>query len=663
MSGFKTRTQVNENIVAMKRRGMTFAEISKEIHMPVGTIKTHYYLSTGQPTARVPESPYPRYDDPPEIEGDALIIPDAEIPFHHAEFLNRVLDLADKWQIKKLIWAGDAVHFDSLSGWEPNWTVKGNSGLTETDEKRLLDIALTLPKNYQQKMVDAITDIGGFVEERGFSGEMLYARKTLAAVNECFDDITWLLGNHECLDEETEVFADGEWKKHTELIPGKSKVLVFNDGVITEETITDLHIYDYSGPMYLTKTMLADFMVSPNHNILWHPQEGGWRFNSAKQLFDNDKRTRVYLPLAGKSNRNGCALSDDEIRIAGWIYTDCTINKRTGYYQFSQRKSKHKHITDILDRLKIEYSLYERERNTKQICGKELLKQPEAEVTISVLARDTNWLRSIVGDKEAIADWAWKLDDRQFDIFLYAFIDGDGSIHKSSNNSLMIYCNREKLAGQLQTLCILHGYRATISRYNGDNIRINITKHDTLTLDNGYSTHTTIVNYTGKIWCVTVPSSNFLVRRTGRPVFTGNSRLMRTINSPLEPNELLNLMNLENGRWQIAPYYYCWLNSDGVRYRICHPKSAGKGAAEQLASKFLTNILMGHSHLLRHDWDKSGQFYAIQMGHCVDEKLLAYASQRDTVRDSHKLGAVIIREGYPYLLHEHINWKRMEQMA
>jgi hypothetical protein len=338
MSGFKTRTQVNENIVAMKRRGMTFAEISKEIHMPVGTIKTHYYLSTGQPTARVPESPYPRYDDPPEIEGDALIIPDAEIPFHHAEFLNRVLDLADKWGIKKAIWAGDAVHFDSLSGWEPNWTVKGNSGLTETDEKRLLDIAMSLPKNHQQKMIEAITDIGGFVEERGFSGEMLYARKTLAAVNECFDDITWLLGNHE-------------------------------------------------------------------------------------------------------------------------------------------------------------------------------------------------------------------------------------------------------------------------------------------------------------------------------------SRLMRTINSPLEPNELLNLMNLENGRWQIAPYYYCWLNSDGIRYRICHPKSAGKGAAEQLASKFLTNILMGHSHLLRHDWDKSGQFYAIQMGHCVDEKLLAYASQRDTVRDSHKLGAVIIREGYPYLLHEHINWKRMEQMA
>ena len=30
------------------------------------------------------ESPYPRYDEPLVMEGDAIVFPDIEMPFHHA---------------------------------------------------------------------------------------------------------------------------------------------------------------------------------------------------------------------------------------------------------------------------------------------------------------------------------------------------------------------------------------------------------------------------------------------------------------------------------------------------------------------------------------------------------------------------------------------------
>ncbi|MCJ7826458.1 sigma-70 region 4 domain-containing protein [Patescibacteria group bacterium] len=318
--------------------GLTFLEISKQLGLALGTIKTHYYLARGQTGAKIPESPYPRYDSPPVIEGDALILPDAEIPFHHAEFINRVLDLADAWKIKQMIAAGDLLHFDSLSGWEPNWAVKPNGGLSEKSEKELMDFAITLPKNQQGRLMEKIVDMGGQTEEgSGFSGEMHHARKTLKALDELFDSFTWILGNHE-------------------------------------------------------------------------------------------------------------------------------------------------------------------------------------------------------------------------------------------------------------------------------------------------------------------------------------GRLLRAINSPVQPSELLNLMKLEEGRWIILPYYYCLLNSGGETFRITHPKTAANGAARGLASQYFQHIIMGHSHKMFFDWDASGKYYAIQMGHCVDEERLAYVAQRDCKRDSHKLGAVIVRNGYPYLLTEQLDWERMKKL-
>lgn len=339
--GYKAvNAALKKQIVEMHQlQGLSFRAIGEELGIAEGTAKTHYYLSQGQTTAkpRVPSSPYPRYDDPPTLEGDALVIPDAEIPFHHAEFLNRVFDLADAWGIKQAIWAGDALHFDSLSGWEPNWAKEPNGGLSEHDEARLMDYAKSLPAKYQQGLIEHIVTIGEREADGGFSGEMYHARKVMAAINDLFDTNMWVLGNHE-------------------------------------------------------------------------------------------------------------------------------------------------------------------------------------------------------------------------------------------------------------------------------------------------------------------------------------GRLLRAINSPILPSELLNMMRLDEGRWKIAPFYYCLLNTDCGVYRITHPKCAGNGAARALASQYLQHILMGHSHRMFYDWDNSGKFYAIQMGHAVDEDRLAYCAQRDARRDSHKLGACIIVDGRPYLLHQGTDWNRMKKL-
>lgn len=146
-----------------------------------------------------------------------------------------------------------------------------------------------------------------------------------------------------------------------------------------------------------------------------------------------------------------------------------------------------------------------------------------------------------------------------------------------------------------------------------------------------------------------------------------DGRFLRTLNSEIFPSQLLQMLGImdpENSdpKWHIGPYYFSIINSGKRKFRVEHPKSAAKTTASILASKYLCNTIVGHAHQLQWGFDRSGTFYAIMAGCCVDEERLPYAAQRSTNADKHKLGAVILRDGYPYVLHEETQWKRMAKM-
>lgn len=145
----------------------------------------------------VQESTYPVYDEPLRMEGDALIISDIEFPFHHADFINRCLDLAQKWKIDQAILAGDVLHFDGLSGWEPNWTKEKQAGLDDAGEKKLVDFAMSLPKKYQGDALDLAVSLGRQEEQDGISTELKIARQGLSAFESIFKRIDFIIGNHE----------------------------------------------------------------------------------------------------------------------------------------------------------------------------------------------------------------------------------------------------------------------------------------------------------------------------------------------------------------------------------------------------------------------------------------------------------------------------------
>jgi hypothetical protein len=141
-----------------------------------------------------------------------------------------------------------------------------------------------------------------------------------------------------------------------------------------------------------------------------------------------------------------------------------------------------------------------------------------------------------------------------------------------------------------------------------------------------------------------------------------DGRFLAALNSPIFARQLLQFIGVDNPKFRIAPYYFSWLDTERGRFRIVHPKGAAASTAYNLASKFQCHILMAHSHRWSVLKDRSGSFYAIQMGCCVDETKLAYAAQRDVAGDAHALGAVIVRGGYPFLLGVDTPWSVMKRL-
>lgn len=286
------------------------------------------------PESILKESQYPVYDEPLVMTGDALVITDLELPFHHAEFVNNCLHLAKEWKIKNLILGGDALHFDTLSNWEPNWTKKKKSGLSEDDEARLMEAVKNLPSKNQSAFMDLIVEIGRTEEQDGVSTELEIARRELKRLEKQFDQIDFVMGNHE-------------------------------------------------------------------------------------------------------------------------------------------------------------------------------------------------------------------------------------------------------------------------------------------------------------------------------------GRLLRALQSAISPDELARLLEINNPRWRIAPYYYSVLISGGEKFQIEHPKNTSKYSAARLASKYGCHVLMGHNHHVVFQFDQSGKYYALEIGHGVDETRLPYAAQRHNIAHAHVLGACIVRDGIPWLLHAKTDWRAM----
>ena len=110
---------------------------------------------------------------------------------------------------------------------------------------------------------------------------------------------------------------------------------------------------------------------------------------------------------------------------------------------------------------------------------------------------------------------------------------------------------------------------------------------------------------------------------------------------------------IRDGRTTFTRSHWFTLESGGERFMVAHPKNASVSQTmvpAKLAAKYQTHVVAGHGHLWGQGRDVSGRYWAIDAGICADPARLEYYQMEPTTRPAMQQGAVIIKDGVPYLL-------------
>ncbi len=418
-------------------------------------------------------------------------------------------------------------------------------------------------------------------------------------IQKIVEDITFLEGNHECFDTETQILTSRGWKKYDRIV-GDEKVATYNQflNCLEWQEIIAKEQYVYKGKLFHLTNRHTDLFISPEHRLLYKPNLiSKWRIKPLDQIPIGNNR--LYIRCSSSFDNEDYDIKDEEIKIVAWLMTDGSINRKNEVW-FYQRKSKVHKIVKILDELKWSYNYRERNRKIKQICGKVLKSQEtQCEIRLNKIARDK--LRHLIYDKYKIPIWTHLLSDRQFDIFLSSLLDGDGSRHKSKPESSWMLYGKKDILEQIQTVCFSHNLRTSISIYRGKHYRLNITPN-TITSFDRFKNHITPIDYHGVIWDVTTPNDTIIVKRNNKISITGNSRIATYLQENpalfgLKCLEMKSLLGLKERGIKSYPYKHEPIEHH--KFQIHHGAIIRKHSgwtAKALYERYGGCGICGHSH-------------------------------------------------------------------
>lgn len=321
-----------------------------------------------------------------------------------------------------------------------------------------------------------------------------------------------------CYDDKTEILTDSGWKLFANLNDADLVAQYNKDGTVEFVNFTNYVNEQYSGDMYhftsRGKVAKYDLMVTPNHRMVRRSKTTG-----KLEIFEAKDFTsshRNVLPQSGYKKDGNVEFSDiDRLKIAfqadGSFFVD--DEKRNGKktntkgIRFSLKKErKKKRLEYLFDTLEIEYTARECS-NEKHGCVEYYVKVP-IEYNIS---KTFDWV-DVGGVNSEYAQQF--INELQF---------WDGTKKQDS----IVYSSVIKLnVDVVSALSSIGGYRCNITEYfdkreNRQPIYIAcISKHQ---YRQGNNIDKNIVQYNGRIYCVTVPSGMIMVRRNGVVSISGNS--------------------------------------------------------------------------------------------------------------------------------------------
>lgn len=362
-----------------------------------------------------------------------------------------------------------------------------------------------------------------------------------------------------CYDDQTEILTENGWKYFKDLNKNE-KVATLDD----EKDCLRWHLpykiydFDYNGKMIgVENSRSLDFLVTPNHKMYIATRNtrnpinkcdfSRFRFMEAKELLDYEsllfKRTcenwegqeqdYFYLPSVkgyrGLRNRNLTEFIYPEIKFKmdywleflGWYLSEGSATSSGKHYTVSIAQSKtanfekYKMIENCLNKLGFNY-IYQENNSSFIIRNKQLY---------SYVKQFGN------SQHKFIPKEIKNLSKRQLVILFDICILGDGT-----HGGRKYDTTSKQLADDMQEIAIKIGKSAIIRKYEGirnwDKYKFEYVNYS-LTISTSEKKYCRIskttlsrlkeIDYSGKVYCVSVPNHIIMVRRNGKIMWSGNS--------------------------------------------------------------------------------------------------------------------------------------------
>ncbi len=476
--------------------------------------------------------------------------------------------------------------------WDANKNLKDLSGkVDDTADERL-----TLYKAFK-----AVTGLGDPVQPKN------QERQVKGMLQQVFGDSP----KFGCFDDATEILTRDGWVAFPDLPEGVDVATLHPEtGVFEWQVPSGVFHWDYKGDMFWFGTKRGlDCLVTPNHRN-WvrrrtqgrDDMETGWAierayltaadrgrkwFRTAASGWEGHRILPAFLP-------EGCPATDFASLVGwwaaeGWLAHD---GKTVQICQSVDNTEKCEEISRVLSAAGFRYSTgrYEdRGWNDDTTVLQWSIFSPEL---ADWLVENVSKGASTKSLTPLIKGW----DTELLRAFLLAYLDGDGTrryeprrnnggvTHKNHSNLLDRHQNchstSRKLADDIVEIACKLGITGRVKlQRDGDDVwkplwRVNLSGSRFVVME-GAESHK-VVEYEGRVHCVSVPNGIVYVRRSGKPFFSGNTVQQKLLGTTMDlvgravvaPNPDLSIDEVglpESRAWEVyAPFIIRRLVKKGV---------------------------------------------------------------------------------------------------
>lgn len=367
-----------------------------------------------------------------------------------------------------------------------------------------------------------------------------------------------------CVDYQTEILTTSGWKRYEEVSVGTEILSYSMDShQIVRDTVNAVLNYPDVQEVVEFDTPTFSAVSTMNHRWVVGESDEVPKIKFTHNIYNNKWPDYPILRVGDNSFESNKNISDDELKILGWILTDGSIGK--------PNYSIH---------------LYQSERQEKNKCVYYDMVSTLANAGVDVTdVCKGGFYHEIYLKKNPFLKWVWDnfpdrlltfdfintLSQRQAEILMRAMLQGDGSGvdgygQTKPNSSARICCRCSKAKDAFQYLCFIAGYATNASEIDNSKVDYpsNHIQYDSMSnIPNSnsvyyevsvlrvqrahiYPHHKSKKTVEG-VWCISCNSGTWVARRNGKVYITGNSTIQ---GSAAEQTKLAMLLIENNQEWK-----------------------------------------------------------------------------------------------------------------